>query len=213
MDAKVEYYPKNEERVNIVSHGIGLLLSIVGLVILVVDASLSGSVWHIVSFAIYGASLVVLYLASTLFHAAKNLKTRRKWNVVDHASIFLLIAGTYTPFSLVTLHGAWGWSIFGVIWGLAIAGIILKLFFTGKYNFLSTLLYIFMGWIIIIAIVPLVHSFPFNGLVWLFGGGLFYTIGAIIFLIDKLPYNHAIFHFFVLGGSACHYVAVLYYVL
>ena len=147
MDAKVEYYPKNEERVNIISHGIGLLLSIVGLVILVVYASLNGSVWHIVSFAIYGASLVVLYLASTLFHAAKNLKTRRKWNVVDHASIFLLIAGTYTPFSLVTLHGAWGWSIFGVIWGLAIAGIILKLFFTGKYNFLSTLLYIFMGWI------------------------------------------------------------------
>jgi len=213
MVANTQYYSKNEERLNVITHGIGFLLSVVALVFLVVHASIDGTVWHVVSFAIYGASLVVLYLASTLFHSAKNQKIRARLNVFDHASIYLLIAGTYTPFALVTLHGAWGWSIFGVVWGLAAAGIILKLFFTGKYNLLSTLLYILMGWIIVIAIVPLVQVFPFNGLMWLFGGGLFYTIGAIIFLIDKIPYNHAIFHFFVLAGSACHFVAVFYYVL
>ncbi|HEY9114648.1 MAG TPA: hemolysin III family protein [Bacteroidales bacterium] len=213
MVAKTHYYSKNEELLNVITHGIGFLLSVVALVFLVVHASSDGTVWHVVSFAIYGASLVVLYLASMLFHSAKNQKTRARLNVFDHASIYLLIAGTYTPFALVTLHGAWGWSIFGTIWGLAIAGIVLKLFFTGQYNFLSTLLYIFMGWIVLIAIVPLVHALSFSGLMWLFGGGLFYTIGAVIFLIDKLPYNHAIFHFFVLAGSACHFVAVFCYVL
>lgn len=208
-----QYYPRKEEIINIFSHALGLLLSIAALILLVIFATLEGTVWHIVSFAIYGASLVILYLASMLFHAARNPKTRKRLNVFDHASIFLLIAGTYTPFTLVTLQGAWGWSIFGVVWGLAIAGIILKLFFTGKFNFISTLLYILMGWIIVIAIVPLVRSFPFGGLMWLFAGGLFYTVGAVIFLIDKLPYNHAIFHFLVLGGSACHFVAVFNYII
>jgi hemolysin III len=213
MGTDAQYYSKKEELLNVITHGIGFLLSVIALIFLVVHASLEGTVWHIVSFAIYGSSLVVLYLASTLFHFSKNQKTRNRLNVFDHASIYLLIAGTYTPFALVTLHGSWGWSVFGVVWGLAVTGIILKLFFTGKYNILSTVLYISMGWIIVIAIVPLVHALPFNGLMWLFGGGLFYTIGAVIFLIDKIPYNHAIFHFFVLGGSACHFVAVFYYVL
>lgn len=207
------YYSKREEQLNVISHGIGFVLSIFALVFLVVFSSLKGSVWHIISFAIYGISLVVLYLASTLFHLAKNQKTRNRLNVFDHTSIYLLIAGTYTPFALVTLQGPWGWSIFGLIWGLAICGIVLKFFFTGKYNLLSTLLYIFMGWIIVIAIVPLVQTFPFNGLIWLFAGGLFYTAGAVFFLIDRIRYNHAIFHFFVLAGSACHFVAVFNYVL
>ena len=213
MTVSSQYYSRKEEIVNIISHGFGLLLSVVGLVLLVVFASFKGTVWHIVSFAIYGTSLVVLYLASTLFHASQNPKSRKRLNVFDHASIYLLIAGTYTPFTLVTLQGGWGWSIFGIIWGLAILGVILKLFFTGKFNFLSTIVYIFMGWLILIAIVPLVHSFPFYGLMWLIAGGVLYSIGAVFFLIEKIPYNHAIFHFFVLGGSACHFVAVFNYIL
>ena len=213
MTVSSQYYSRKEEIVNINSHGFGLLLSVVGLVLLVVFASFKGTVWHIVSFAIYGTSLVVLYLASTLFHASQNPKSRKRLNVFDHASIYLLIAGTYTPFTLVTLQGGWGWSIFGIIWGLAILGVILKLFFTGKFNFLSTIVYIFMGWLILIAIVPLVHSFPFYGLMWLIAGGVLYSIGAVFFLIEKIPYNHAIFHFFVLGGSACHFVAVFNYIL
>ncbi|RLD41113.1 MAG: hemolysin D, partial [Bacteroidetes bacterium] len=134
-------------------------------------------------------------------------------NIFDHAAIFLLIAGTYTPFALVTLHGPWGWTIFGIVWGLAVVGIILKLFYTGRYNLLSTIIYIVMGWIIVIAIKPLVEALPFDGLMWLLAGGLSYSIGAIFFLWDKMPYNHAIFHVFVVAGSACHFVAVFWYVL
>ncbi|MCF6169980.1 MAG: hemolysin III family protein [Bacteroidales bacterium] len=211
MDAK--QYPADEEKFNVLSHGIGLLLSVVALVVLVVSASLKGTVWHVVSFSIYGSSLVILYFASTAFHWSENQKIRNRLNIFDHASIFLLIAGTYTPFLLVTLHGAWGWSIFGVVWGVAATGIVLKFFFAGRFNFLSTIIYMIMGWIIVIAIKPLMAALPFPGLMWLLAGGLSYSVGAVFFLLDKMPCNHAIFHVFVLVGSACHFVAVFWYVL
>lgn len=213
MNVNARYYSKAEEIINVVTHGIGFLLSIAALTLLVVFASLEGTALHIVSFSIYGASLVVLYFASTAFHISRNQKIRNRLNIFDHASIYLLIAGTYTPFALVTLNGAWGWSIFGVVWGMAIIGIILKFYFTGRFNTLSTLLYVFMGWIILIAISPLTTSLPFGGLMWLFAGGLSYTIGAVFFLMNRLPYNHAIFHVLIVAGSICHFVAVFWYVL
>jgi len=213
MRVDARFYTKTEETLNIVTHGFGLLLSIVALVVLVVYASQNGDAWDVVSVAIYGSSLVVLYFASTAFHLARDQKLRNRLNVFDHASIYLLIAGSYTPFLLVTLRGPWGWSIFGVVWGIAIAGIILKFFFTGRFNLFSTILYVAMGWVIIIAISPLVKALPFEGLLWLLAGGLFYTFGSVFFLINKIPYNHAIFHVFVLAGSICHFIAVFWFVL
>lgn len=213
MKVNARQYPKTEELFNVISHGIGFLLSMAALILLVVFSSLKGTAWHVISFAIYGSSLVVLYLASTAFHLVQEQKMRNKLNILDHASIYLLIAGTYTPFALVTLNGPWGWTIFGMVWGIAITGIILKFFFIGRYNFLSTLLYIFMGWIILIAISPLVQSFQLEGIIWLLAGGLAYTFGAVFFLLKKIPYNHAIFHVFVLAGSICHFVAIFWYVL
>lgn len=212
MKTDARKYPKAEEKLNVITHGMGFLMSVPALVLLVVRTALNGTALHIVSAAIYGSSLVILYFASTAFHLAKDQKTRNRLNIFDHASIFLLIAGTYTPFALVTLHGSWGWSIFGVIWGLAIVGIILKLFYTGHFNLLSTILYVLMGWIMIIAIVPLVRALPVGGLMWLLAGGISYTVGAVFFLLNKWPFNHALFHVFVLMGSICHFVAVYWYV-
>lgn len=205
-------YNRKEEFWNILTHGFGLGLSIIALVLLVVFASIYGSAWHIVSYSIYGATLVTLYMASTLFHASKKEKTRLKLNVFDHSSIFLLIAGTYTPFLLVTLRGPWGWSLFGVIWGLAITGAILKIFFTGRYDKISTAIYVAMGWLIIIAVKPLLENFTGPGLFWLMAGGISYSIGAVFYLVHKIPYNHAIFHVFVLLGSIAHFIAIFFYV-
>lgn len=206
-------YLPAEERINIASHGFGLLLSIAGLAILVVRASLYGSAWHIVSFSIYGASMVLLYTASTFYHSAKK-PSRRYWlNILDHSSIYMLIAGTYTPFVLVTLNGVIGWVLFGVIWGLAVAGIVLKFFFIGRYDRLSTIMYVVMGWLIVFAIRSIIEALAMPGLVLLVTGGVLYTIGAVFFSMNKLRFNHAIFHFFVLGGSICHYFSILLYVL
>ena len=159
----VSHYTPIEERINIASHAIGLLLSVAALVVLVIHASLHGNAWHIVSFSIFGSSLIILYAASTIYHSAKEPRLRSRLRVMDHASIYVLIAGTYTPFTLVTLNGVTGWTLFGITWGLAVSGIILKLFFTGQYNVLSTLMYIFMGWIIVFAIKPLVNNLPVDG--------------------------------------------------
>ena len=214
MDRKnVKYYDKKEEKLNVLSHGIGLVLSVVALVLLVVFASLEGSPWHIVSFSIYGASLIVLYSASTLYHYVQSPKLRHRLNIFDHASIYVLIAGTYTPFTLVVLDGWVGWTIFGVSWGLALIGVILKLFFIGKYDRISTIAYVLMGWLIVFAIKPLVHNLPIEGLLWLLAGGIFYTIGAVLYSIKRIKYNHAIFHIFVLLGSFSHFMAVFFYVL
>ena len=210
---RIEYYSSIEEKINIISHATGFILSIVAFVLLVMHASLHGDVWQIVSFSIFGASLIILYGASTLYHSAKNPLLRNKLNIIDHASIYVLIAGTYTPFTLVTLKGTIGWVIFGISWGLALTGIILKLFFTGKYDLISTITYVFMGWVIVFAIKPLIHHLPFEGLLWLFAGGISYTIGAILYSIKKIKFNHAVFHILVLIGSFCHFVSVFFYVL
>ena len=210
---EIEYYSPIEEKINIISHATGFILSIVAFVLLVMHASLHGDVWQIVSFSIFGASLIILYGASTLYHSAKNPLLRNKLNIIDHASIYVLIAGTYTPFTLVTLKGTIGWVIFGISWGLALTGIILKLFFTGKYDLISTIMYVFMGWVIVFAIKPLIHHLPLEGLLWLFAGGISYTIGAILYSINKIKFNHAIFHMLVLIGSFCHFVSVFFYVL
>jgi hemolysin III len=211
--AEIKFYSPLEERINILSHAIGLLLSIVAVVLLVTRASHFGNAWHIVSAAIFGASLIALYAASTTYHSATGAELRARLRVIDHATIYILIAGTYTPFTLITLNGAVGWTIFAVSWCMAIIGIILKLFFTGRFNLVSTLMYVFMGWIIIFAVKPLIANLSPEGLFWLVAGGLSYTIGAIIYSIKKVPLNHAIFHLFVLGGSICHFVAVYFYVL
>jgi len=213
MKTFTQTYPFWEEFVNVLSHGVGLLLSIAALTLMVVFASLDGNAWHIVGAAIFGASLVVLYLASTLFHGVRKPDVRKWLNVFDHAAIYILIAGTYTPFLLVTLNGAWGWSLFGVIWGLAIAGVVFKIFFTGRFNAVSTIVYVLMGWLIVIAIVPLFENLPTAGLIWLVAGGISYSVGAVFFMFDRLPFNHAIFHFLVLGGSVCHFFAVFLYVI
>jgi len=209
----ITYYDPKEEKFNVISHAIGLVLSIAALVLLVVYSSIYGSAWHIVSFSIYGASLIVLYSASTFYHYVQSPKLRHRLNIFDHSAIYVLIAGTYTPFTLVVLNGWVGWTIFGVSWGLAIVGIILKLFFTGKYDKISTFTYVLMGWVVIFAIKPLVHNLSFEGLMWLLAGGIFYTVGAVLYSIKNLKFNHAIFHIFVLLGSFAHFVAVFFYVL
>jgi hemolysin III len=209
----IKCYSPMEEKINIVSHAIGFVLSMVALVLLIARAIQYGNAWHIVSFSIFGSSLMILYAASTIYHSAQSAVLRSRLNIFDHASIYVLIAGTYTPFTLVTLNGSTGWVLFGISWGLALTGLILKLFFTGKYNIISTIMYVFMGWIIVFAIKPLIHQLPLNGLLWLFAGGISYTIGAILYSIDKIKFNHAIFHLLVLFGSFCHFMSVFFYVL
>ena len=206
-------YSPVEEKINIISHAIGFILCILAFVLLVSHANLHGDVWHIVSFSIFGASLIILYAASTIYHSAKKSELRNRLKILDHASIYVLIAGTYTPFALITLKGTTGWVIFGISWGLALTGIILKLFFTGKYNLISTIMYVLMGWVIVFAIKPLINNLPLEGLLWLFAGGISYTIGAILYSIKNIKFNHAIFHMFVLIGSFCHFISVFFYVL
>jgi len=207
------HYPPLEEKLNIASHVFGFVLSVVALVLLVVHASRHGNAWHIVSFSIFGISLVTLYGASAIYHSVKDPVLRNRLRIVDHATIYILIAGTYTPFTLVTLNGFAGWVIFGVSWGMAVIGIVLKLFFTGRYDLLSTLMYVFMGWIIVFALEPLIHNLSSDGLFWLVAGGIAYTLGAVLYSIQKIKFNHAIFHVFVLIGSTCHFISVYFYVL
>jgi hemolysin III len=209
----MSHYSPSEEKANIISHAAGLVLSIVALALLVVRASLYGNAWHIVSVAIFGASLIALYAASTFYHSAKDPKIRSRLRIFDHATIYVLIAGTYTPFTLVTLNGSVGWAIFAASWAMAVIGITLKLFFTGRFNVLSTLMYVFMGWIIVFAISPLIENLSSGGLFWLIAGGIAYTTGAILYSIKTIPFNHAIFHLFVLLGSFCHFMSVYFYVL
>ena len=206
-------YSATEEKINIISHAIGFSLSMIALVLLVRRAVLYGDVWHMVSFSIFGSSLIILYAASTFYHSAKNPELRNRLKIFDHAAISVLIAGTYTPFTLVTLKGPTGWVIFGTSWAMAITGIILKLFFTGRFNLISTIMYVLMGWIIVFAIKPLIHNLPVDGLRWLVAGGIAYTVGAILYSIKKIEFNHAIFHVLVLTGSFCHFMSVFVYVL
>ncbi|WP_459996918.1 PAQR family membrane homeostasis protein TrhA [Marinitoga arctica] len=208
-----EKYTKGEEIANSITHGIGALLSLIALILLIIFSSLHGTFLQTFSVTIYGISLFLLYLASTLYHSIQHKKAKQILEIIDHSSIYLLIAGTYTPFTLVTLNGKIGWSIFITVWILALIGIILKPFFVKKFRILSTLLYIAMGWMIVFAIKPLINNLPQAGVIWLVIGGLLYTIGAVFYIWRKLPYGHMIWHLFVLGGSISHFIAVFFYVL
>ena len=200
-----------EEIANSVTHGIGAALSLAALVLLIVFSSLYGDAWRIVSFSIYGTTLFFLYLASTLYHSFTNPRVKRFFRILDHSSIYLLIAGTYTPVALVSLRGPWGWTIFGLIWAMAIGGIIAKIFLLGKLKIFSVVLYIAMGWLIVIAIKPMLLAVPRGFIVWLVIGGVSYTVGIIFYAINKVPYFHAIWHLFVLGGSIAHFFGMLFY--
>ncbi|WP_300437276.1 hemolysin III family protein [Christiangramia sp.] len=210
---KPKYYSSREEKLNILSHGIGFVLSLVALLLLILKANELGEAKHLVSFVIFGASMVLVYAASTFYHSAKTHRLRIRLNILDHAAIYILIAGTYTPFALVTLEGITGWTILWIVWSMALVGVILKLFYAGRYQLISTIMYVAMGWLIIFAINPLIENLSTGGLWWLFAGGISYTLGAILFMQNKIPYNHAIFHIFVLLGTVSHFVSIYFYIL
>jgi len=210
---KEPFYTLGEEITHAVTHGLGLLLSIAGLAILVVAASVRGDAWHVVGCAVFGATLVLLYAASTLYHGIHSRRAKRVLRKFDHAAIFLLIAGSYTPFTLVSLRGGWGWTLLAVVWGLALLGIALQVTIPSRARRLSVPIYLAMGWLIVIAIEPLLRSVHPQGVLLLFLGGLAYTSGVVFFAWQRLPYNHAVWHVFVLAGSACHFSCVLGYVI
>lgn len=213
MSNSPHLYSALEEKLNIGSHALGLLLSAIGIVLLIIRAAVHGSALHIVSFAVFGGSLILLYLASTLYHSTTSPIARGRLRAFDHAAIYILIAGTYTPFTLLVLDGTLGWLVFGISWTFAIIGIVLKVFYTGRFNGFSTAMYVLMGWMIVFVIKPLLANFPAAGVAWLVGGGVSYTVGALFYSIKRMPLGHATFHAFVLLGSICHFVAVYRYIL
>lgn len=196
-----------EEVVNAATHGLGILASIAGGSVLIVLAVLGGSAWNVVGVSIFVASLVTLYTASTMYHVVHSESLKKRLKIFDHCAIYMLIAGTYTPFMIGTLRGGWGWSLFGIIWGLALGGVFFKLFFTGRFNLLSTGIYVAMGWLVVLAAGPLVRTLEPGALAWLVAGGLSYT-GGTVFYHSRIPFAHGVWHLFVLGGSVCHALAV-----
>ena len=214
MDKKtnIQFYSPTEEKLNIWSHAFGIFLSIIALVLLIIKAVQQDNIWMMISFPIFGVSLILLYLASTLYHASKEPQKRFKLKVFDHAAIYVLIAGSYTPFTLVSLNGETGWLIFSMVWVMAFTGIILKLFLTGRFKVVSTAMYVLMGWLIVFYFQDLTASLHEKGVFYLILGGVLYTIGAILYSIKKIKFNHAIFHFFVLAGSFCHFLSIYLYV-
>ncbi|WP_291272378.1 hemolysin III family protein [Geothrix sp.] len=232
-----------EELANSLTHGLGVALSIAALVVMVVFAAIRGTARDVVGVSIFGSTLILLYLMSTLYHAFRGPKVKLVFKVFDHSAIFTLIAGTYTPFCLSVLRGAWGWTLFGLIWGLAVLGITFKSIFyrrlarvaflpppvdhlhalpgspdlnsafVKRMGWISTVIYLLMGWLIVIAAAPLARALPTHGLYWLFGGGFFYSAGAAIYSMEKLPFHHALWHLFVVAGSACHVFGVMFHVI
>ncbi len=212
-DATTNRYSLAEEIASSITHGIGAALGVVALVVLVILGAARGDTWHVVSFAVYGSTLVLLYVFSTLYHAFQRPGVKRVLRHLDHSAIYLLIAGTYTPFTLINMRGPWGWSLFGTIWGLALLGIGLNFILVGRSRILASLVYIGMGWLAVVAIKPLLATVPTGGIAWLVAGGLAYTFGVVFYIWKKLPFNHAVWHLFVLAGSVCHFLAILLYVL
>ena len=202
---------KIEEIINSSSHGIGLLIAFACTTLLIIKATNYGTIWHIVTYSIFGAGLINLYSASTLFHSAVNIKRKVLLNRFDHSSIYILIAATYTPFSLLGVKNAFGWVIFGIVWTMAIAGVIFKIwFYSSKYRSISAWLYVIMGWTGIIAIVPIIKHVPNISLWFLLSGCLAYSSGVIFYLIEKIPYGHGIFHLFIIAGSICHFFSLMF---
>lgn len=206
----VKNFSIGEEIFNAITHGIGFALSVAALVVLIVFSARHGNAWHVVSFSLFGSSLVLLYAVSTLYHSLLPGKGKRVFEILDHSAIYVLIAGTYTPVTLVTLHGSWGWSFFGVIWGLAVLGIVFKAFYTGRFKLVSTLLYVAMGLLIMIAAKPLFEKMGLVSMIFLLSGGVFYIGGTVFYLVRLFKYHHAVWHIFVLLGSVCHFFTVLY---
>jgi len=202
-----------EEMANSITHGVGALLAIGGLAAMVTRAASYGDCWHVVSVAVFGTSLLLLYVASALYHRVVQLQTKKVLEVMDHSAIYLLIAGTYTPFTLVTLRGPLGWTLFGITWAMAVGGIVMQVGFPGRFRGAMTLLYIVMGWLAVIAAKPLLALLAPEGLIWLLGGGLLYTAGVYFYFRKRFVFSHAVWHLFVLAGSICHFLAVFQYVL
>ncbi len=202
-----------EELLNSITHGIGLTLSVAGAPLLVILAALRGTAWHVVSVSVYTASLIVLYACSTLYHSFPESAWKELLRVADHSAIYLLIAGTYTPFTLVNLHGEWGWSLFAAVWVLAVIGITAKVLLIERFARLSIALYVITGWLAVVALKPLLQHVALGGVIWIVAGGVCYTGGLIFFGWKRCPYNHSIWHVFVLAGSVCHYLAVMFYVV
>lgn len=201
-----------EENWNTLSHGLGVILSVVGLVLMLLKYDAAKD-WALFSVLVYGVSLITLFLASTLYHANSSERKKHRYRIIDHISIYLLIAGTYTPVLLLALSNSKGWMLFWIVWSIAAFGVILKLFFTGRFEVFSTLLYLIMGWLIVFDFSNLSSFLGPQGILWLFAGGLFYTVGIVFYILQKLPFNHVIWHFFVLGGALSHFVMVYHYVL
>jgi hemolysin III len=206
-------YSAAEEIANSVTHGVGALLAVAGLAVMTAFAVLHGDGRHVTACSVFGATLILQYVTSTLYHSIPLPGAKPVLRALDHSAIFLLIAGTYTPFTLISLRGPWGWSLFGIIWGLAVAGILLRAVFPRRTNRLATAVYLAMGWAVVVAIKPMLASVPAGGMLLLLIGGLAYTLGAVFYLWNRLPFNHAVWHLFVLAGSAFHFFAVLLYVI
>lgn len=200
-----------DEWANSLTHGVGLLFSLIGLIFLLIPPFQDGNDFKLAVFGVYGGTLVLLYGASTLYHAVRQPMLKRILRTVDHCAIYLLIAGSYTPFTMLLLEGLWGWVLFGTIWSLAFLGILFKVCFRHRFNMLSTSIYLFMGWLVVVAAEQFINHFHTAGLCWLIAGGLSYTVGVIFFVLDHRRFYHAIWHMFVLGGSTCHYFAVFWY--
>lgn len=204
------------ELANCITHAVATALSLACLVLLVVFASRRGSVWHVVSFSIYGTTMFVLFLSSTLYHGFSNPRLKHLFHVIDHVAIYLLIAGTYTPFVLTVFresHPVWSWTLFGVVWGIAAVGVALKIFYTGRFKMVSTGLYLLMGWLIVMAAKPLYDTIPRSAFFWLAAGGLMYTLGVVFYLMDRMPWHHAVWHLFVLAAALSHFVGIFFYIL
>ena len=206
-------YSEAEELANRLTHCVAALFSIVGLVVLVVAASRTGDPYRIVSATVFCSTLCIFYIISTLYHTFRSQRVRYIFRILDHAGIFLVIAASYTPFTLVSMREGNGWALFGVVWGLAVAGAVFKTFMTHRLAFLAPVFYIALGWLIVVDLEGLLSMVPIRGVLWLFAGGLCYTVGIIFYAIDRIPYNHAIWHLFVVAGSLCHYLSILWYVV
>lgn len=205
---------RREELANAISHGLAVPLGIAGLAVLMAYAALRGNWLHITTCAVYGSTIVLLFLASTLYHASRRPATKRVLRLLDHACIYLLIAGTYTPFLLVHLGGTLGWTLFGIVWGGAVLGVLFKLKCTGRFEFLSTMSYLLLGWTLVFAGESAIESIPPGGMIWLLAGGIAYTLGVFFYYFDtRLPYGHLVWHLFVFTGATLHYFAVLLYVI
>ena len=209
----VHVFTRKQEYANAASHALGVGFSVVALVLLIVYSVSRGTVWDVVSFAVFGSTMLLLYTCSTLLHSLPQGRAKNVFEILDHAAIYLFIAGTYTPILLMVVKGWEGWALFWTVWAIALAGVVFKVFFVKRFMILSTVGYLLLGWMVVLVLGPLAHNLPLPGLLYLFGGGVFYTVGTVFYVWKRITYHHALWHLFVLAGSACHFIMVLVYLL